>query len=966
MDHLTLGWLNVIIAGFQSMASTNEGILLGKSLLAYPNYSETIAYEEGFFFGYLIWGQRRIRIIKHSSILDFVQHQQHRHRTHWQGKYSPVYKRLCHSSDIFMQILSGRDSYLRKGQVHTMYQAQRESLCDIAQYPALDILGFDLTHIHSDFHALLIDPVSFQTRWNDAWATKQKEHYRPLFETLENHPLTLPQRDACIIDEENVLVIAGAGTGKTSTMRAKAAYLVQSGLAKPEELLLLAFASKARDELAERVHGTPGLEKVHIETFHSLGKSILETVLGKKIDVSVMASDNKQFEKEIDNLIEALFGNAVIEKLLRNYFGQYLFPVINVFDFASEGKYFEYLKETEVRDLDGNLVRSHEELRISNYLYQSGITFEYEPNYPYEESTPDHRPYKPDYFLPDLNVYIEHFGVDENGNTRADINKNKYNAEMVWKRKIHATHNTTLIETYSYESKQGLATVLEQKLRAHCVQHEIDFNKLVKPRDNQAMLADLLKLGQLSMFSKLMADFLNAYKASLFDIHSLKNMPIITPNDARFIVFGTLFEAVYQGYQSKLEDAQQVDFNDMIRLPVEILLRPSFHADTDNKYRFKYIMVDEFQDISPIRAKLVSALRSVNPGCAMFCVGDDWQAIYRFTGSDVALTTNYEDHFGPTRTVLLDKTFRFNNRISEVASKFVMQNPTQITKQLVTHSTSTRTEVHIVKQEKPIMLQACIDQILQERIPSNKKTSLLVLARFNKSLKEIEGELAIYSKTYPYLDIKTLSAHGSKGREADYVIILDVIEGKHGFPSTLETDPILLKILPKLDNFKHSEERRLFYVAMTRARKTLFIHTQAGMESAFIKELQDNEYDVTFDRQEIASEIKEPFVCPQCLVGKLRLKKNKYETVFTCSLGSPYCDSTLIMCSRCNSAPLFREDKYHVCANEACDYRVLACPKCSVGNLQIRERKSDKKQFFACSNFRGKGVSKGCSYTCNV
>lgn len=512
-----------------------------------------------------------------------------------------------------------------------------------------------------------------------------------------------------------------------------------------------------------------------------------------------------------------------------------------------------------------------------------------------------------------------------------------------------------LYKPFSYHSKQGLETALESELKKHCENNGIEFYDIFVPVNKRKLFNTLKELGLYKNFSRLIANFLTLYKSSPYDIENLPTPETNQYNKTRIHLFHRIFKWVYDQYCLILNANQTIDFADMIRQSERIVRSKDFHEKTGSRYRFRYIMVDEFQDISPIRANLIEALRDVGANCALFCVGDDWQAIYRFTGSDISLTTNYSEHFGKTYTTFLDKTFRFNNRIESVASGFVQENDKQLKKELDTHAKSEKTEVHVFEGYKEEVLQDVLSSISN---CTEAGATVLVLSRFKESLKDI----AKIKNEFRKLKIKQMTAHASKGKQADYVVLLDVVDGKYGFPSKVTTDPLLESLLPTLEDYAYAEERRLFYVALTRAKKSVFIHTVLGKESEFLKEMKEKGFDVEFDTNELSQYLIDDARCPECGAGSLIPRIGKYGLFFVCGLGQNYCDTTVPRCPTCGKAPLLRNVEFHYCASPDCDFKADCCPECITGYLLVRKNSRTGREFIGCSNFRG-NESNSCKYS---
>ena len=279
---------------------------------------------------------------------------------------------------------------------------------------------------------------------------REKGKFSQFFDQVESNPLTSRQRDACVVDDSNNLVLAGAGTGKTSVMVAKAGYLLQSKKVDENEILLLAFGNKAATELDERIAEKLGHSNIQSNTFHKLGKSIIQEVEERPVIVSDLATDDARLKKFVDNAFNRLLENDKYYDIAFRYFEHYFYPARNIFDFQNYADYVQFLKKHQIRTLDNILVKSYEELLIGNFLFTNGINYCYENPYKEPIKAADFRKYCPDFYLPDHDIYIEHFGIDREGNTASWIDKEGYNAEIRWKQEVHKDNNTTLVETYHY------------------------------------------------------------------------------------------------------------------------------------------------------------------------------------------------------------------------------------------------------------------------------------------------------------------------------------------------------------------------------------------------------------------------------------------------------------------------------------------------------------------------------------
>ncbi|OXS16755.1 DNA helicase IV [Zobellella denitrificans] len=305
----------------------------------------------------------------------------------------------------------------------------------------------------------------------------------------------------------------------------------------------------------------------------------------------------------------------------------------------------------------------------------------------------------------------------------------------------------------------------------------------------------------------------------------------LTPDQAEQLA---LVRPLLHRYQAQLRERGDIDFDDMIEKATHYVRQGRFEVP------WRHVLVDEFQDISAPRAELLKALRDAAPGLSLFCVGDDWQAIYRFSGADVSLTTRFADHFGASRITVLDQTFRFNNRIEQVASRFVTRNPGQLPKTLGTHKRSEGPCVHVLPVEHDSQMDA-VTRLLGQIAAQRPDASVYLLARFRFSLPD-ESQLAGWRRRFPDLRLEAQTLHGAKGKEADCVILLGLVRGRYGFPPDKSGPSLLELLLPEEEAFPHAEERRLFYVGLTRARDQVFLLADRQIPSVFVKELLDGGY----------------------------------------------------------------------------------------------------------------------------
>ncbi len=811
----------------------------------------------------------------------------------------------------------------------------------------------------------LLELIDFRKNCSD-WVEKKNVQFiritkikdKNFFDTIESKPLTDKQTDAVLVNEINNLILAGAGSGKTSVVVAKVCYLIKENIVNPKEILILAFNKKAQEELEERFKKKD--IEVEVKTFHSYGLGIIGSVTNSKPDISKLSESSNNMNIFIDNTIKELIykDNDFSVKFLEfNAF--FKIPYKDENEFENLGEYYDYQNNYDMKTLKQQLnekiskdnkesrelitlsketVKSYQELIIANYLTLNGINYIYENPYKFNTSTSNYRQYKPDFYLPDYDIYIEHFGIDRNGNTAPYIDSIKYNKEREWKLDLHRTNGTKIIETFSYEfNENNLLSLLKKKLETY----QVEFKKLTEEQIIKLLEATI----EDNTFTKLFSTFLNHFKSNRHDINKLLTEQ---KDNKRNKLFLEIFYAVYSKYVEYLKQENSIDFDDMIIKAIEYVEKNQY------QHSFKHIFIDEFQDISTTRCNLIRELLNQNE-CSLTVVGDDWQSINRFAGSNISIIQNFGKIFGYSKTVALDYSFRFDDQVSFVASNFVQKNPLQLEKEIKTIKKQLHNKFSIcvywnssdgTKVENTLNdLNSILSLIVKKE--GNTQKSVKILDRYNFNLKGLES----IKHRYQTLKIDFTSVHSSKGLEADYVIVLNLSSGKFGFPSRIEDDPVLNIVIPESDDYLDAEERRLFYVALTRTRGTIFLLGDIYHKSPFLEEIHtDNEDKVYF--------LNDPKIklvnCPECKIGLLKKRtstnNSKDKHFYGCS-NFPRCEYTerVHYCPECNSEMYKDIDKkISKCKNDECDFESELCSDCS--DYMI-EREGQYGRFLGCLSY---------------
>lgn len=659
------------------------------------------------------------------------------------------------------------------------------------------------------------------------------------------------------------LVLAGAGTGKTTTIVGLVKYLLGIKKFSPDEILVLSFTNASAAEMKERLDKETGVT-IEASTFHKLGMNIISDVNDIKPKISQL--DQRKFIKQ---QLESLMQDRDYLRALNAYLIRRQFMIRSEFDFKTLQEYQEHLKKNPPVTLKYEVVKSYGEMEIANFLYLNGVEYIYEQPYKIDTRTKEFGQYKPDFYLPQYDIYIEYFGIDKNGNPPAYF-QNDYIASMKWKRELHKANNTTMIEAYAHENFEGVLTsALETKLREKGVlfapvsQEEI----WRKVSEDDANVVDGLV--------QLIETVINLMKSNRYDIAEMKRRNAATYNLTDVVYLLDVIAPIWERYNDHLRDNDEIDFNDMINIAVDHVRGGKY------KSKYKMVIVDEYQDISRARYELLKAMRD-SYDYDLFCVGDDWQSIYRFAGSDIGYIQNFSKYWGASEISRIETTYRFPQRLIDITSRFIMRNPMQLSKNIRGVSSADKYVLGEVQgYNDKYAVQFMLDKM--DELPYRSTVFLIGRYSFDINMLDDNSELSckfdnrngVTKVTYSRrndLDISYITAHKSKGLQADYVFILNNKNGRMGFPSKIQDSPILDLLLENSDSYPDAEERRLFYVAMTRAKKKVILVTLKDRESDFVQELH----------AQYAKEMKqEGFICPLC-GGKLKLKNGPYGEFFGC------------------------------------------------------------------------------------
>lgn len=674
---------------------------------------------------------------------------------------------------------------------------------------------------------------------NEGIITFLLDTHKEFFDHCLKYPLDKQQRRSIVSEEENCLVVSSAGSGKTSSIVGKVKYLTEIKKINPQNILLISYTNKAAAELTERM-GIAGLRGY---TFHKLALDIIGQTTGQK--PSIYENTDALFVK----IYHELLNDKKFKKSVMEYFIDYQTPE-KEWEKRKNERRQQLSEQKEVRlkatfpDMDGKTVyvRSEQEQKICFALSSLSVKFRYEE--PYEHPLVDemHSQYKPDFSIyfeqggETKRIYLEHFGVDEHGLvpiwfakdrgiTYEEANQ-KYNDGITWKKAAHEKFGTKLLTTSSADFhysdiREKLKTLLEKADVSIQEKTDAELYDLVLPPNSK----------QEKAFIRLVVTFVILIKSSCKSVDEVLRQTKNAGDERSTFIIKNIFQPVYKRYIEELANINQIDFTDAILQATDI-------CRSSHPVKYDYIIVDEFQDISVDRYNFLKVLREGNPPAKLYCVGDDWQSIYRFSGSDMALFNQFSDYFGQTEINKIETTYRFGEPLVSLSSQFIQRNEAQIKKNIHPFNPQVKTELQFCDYERRDYCNV-IGQLVAS-IPLDKSVFLLGRYSFDdyylsfmyKSVKEGNRFFYIIGDR----KIEFLTVHKSKGLEADYVIILQCNKDTYGFPSLVSDDPVLNYVLTKSDQYPYGEERRLFYVAITRAKVKTYILYDRRFPSVFVDE----------------------------------------------------------------------------------------------------------------------------------
>ncbi len=662
--------------------------------------------------------------------------------------------------------------------------------------------------------------------------------------------LNAQQAEAVFSDDRRLLVLAGAGSGKTKTLLQKLIYLIEEKGVSPSSILAITFTKNATNEMIDRLIVSADISgqyeniliskqltkankdrerfnqqkkfkwinSLTIKTFHGFCFHLLRNYGVNEFDNKFkiigdekQKDDNEQFKNVAPETAFEVFHKLLIEQCestdfllqLKRYILDYVIDKIHIkkdnFYLTKDGKYFT--------TLDGTKVRSKSEQYIADWFYRHSIKYEYEPLLNISDFS-----FRPDFFIPAANLYLEHVSDKSSPTIRKEEQFQK--------------GNLLLVKTYESMTKDSalfnhtLDNVVKNRLPSHfhnmaSLTYKEEFNGYhdnVKDFVVQVMrITDMMKVENI--------DIQTIIETAKSDQHE------------RVRNFYELAIPIVEKYIHYCTDKSYMDFNDLISRSISLFRN---HTDIANKYQnqYRYILVDEFQDVNNLQVELIKLL--LTNETQLFCVGDDWQSVYGFRGSNVSYIIDFEKHFSNSKIVKLNLNYRSTQNIVEASNEVIKNNKFKIEKEIHASKKSEHKIVVYAGNNEDENVHFCaskVQELLNEGFTSD---DILFLYRRSK----------MYAPYYfrfrnEAIKVQAKTIHGAKGLESKVVFVIGLTDGYGGFPDIWLEDRIFQVIKKANHDLLLEEERRLFYVALTRAKEKLFLITEKGNESSFLKEIPE-------------------------------------------------------------------------------------------------------------------------------
>ena len=649
----------------------------------------------------------------------------------------------------------------------------------------------------------------------------------------------------------DIRVVARAGAGKTRTLVTRALFLKLHCDIPAENLLLLAFNKAAALEMQERLKNTLGDAAPHVMTFHALAYALVHPEEALVYDEP--SSGNFGLSREVQDVIDEHlqsdeFRTPIRDLMLRHFREDWDRIIEGGFHLPIK-ELIEYRRALPRETLRGDHVKSFGEHLIANTLFQNDIDYKYERNYRWNDVN-----YRPDFtiLLPDRRgIAIEYFGLKGD----PDYDQMSQAKREFWKNQAGWTLLEFSPNDITSRSADGFASMLLQQLDALGVKGR---------RLSEEEIWERIRRRAVDTFTGAMKTFVSRCRKLNIDTDQLNDrIERHTPISDAESMFLRVGASIYSGYLRRLKSCNKEDFDGLMWRAVARLEKGESRFARDkgrergDLRKIRFVLIDEFQDFSRMFYELSKGIRSLSPEAEFFCVGDDWQAINGFAGSDLRFFEDFESFFRTTSTLGVTTNYRSPKRVVEIGNALMLGrgDPAEAKKDedgrvsaaFMSDFRPSATEQarHKGDEATPALLRL-VRRVLDsghEVVMLSRRNDVPGFVNYPREAEDgIDGleRFAEHIRSYlPENDrprVTASTAHKYKGLEKDAVIVLDANQGCYPL---IHPNWVFLRLFGDTLERIESEERRLFYVALTRSKQTLVIVSDdPERESPYLKEIK--------------------------------------------------------------------------------------------------------------------------------
>ena len=722
----------------------------------------------------------------------------------------------------------------------------------------MDILGdgdaeraASITSLIDSASEIAADPEMY----NGEFVEWKQSEYEELFTDIdpEGHDLSDDQQRAIIRNGTYNQVIAAAGTGKTLALTYRVAYLINEGVLA-ENILLLTYTKEAKKEMEARLADEFGIKDVEVRTLHAFAYKIATQATDDRVNVA-RNQDKRNLVDDVLNDEKAAGGE--FEDHYVQFLAHYDAESSESNTLEERADYAAEQRKGTFDTLGGDTVETRAEKEIADFLFTHNVRYQYQAIAEWADTMPTGGSYRPSFYLPKHDTYIEHWPVTEAGEVPPWVDEDTEALErrLAWAKEEFENSEYDLLETYTFEDEVGrIPRVLTHRLATVDITVEqMGFEEFVDETFEYNEVEESIKDSFI--------DFIG--NAKTFDISAEEIPERLDESNPRQYHFGHCGRILLKRYNEFLASNNLIDFDDMIYDAIEAI-RQDLASYTE---AYDQLLVDEFQDVAMSQIRLVRQF--VGPTKAkLFCVGDDWQSIYSFQGSEVQYFVDFEEHFGPPVKTFLTRNYRCPEKVLDAGNDLIDHNEDQIEKSVsAAKDPGDDIKLHRIggnQREYSRRVAQYASALIEDWIDEGTEPGeIMVLCRFDGGadyIPDLKRKLEARGIPYdgkndhhrppemadegseefdPEAGVSAFSVHQAKGREAERVLMLHVATGGVGLPPDDREDDLIAPVQEVPTNTL-AEERRLFYVGLTRATEQLHLQTRAGYESPFLGEIENH------------------------------------------------------------------------------------------------------------------------------